>query len=251
MSSFSDVPLSIPKDAPTVHDTFPSKYVTQYLEEYVDSHVYNGTTLRSRIKFNAEVGTVEKASQGWVLHMNDAERQPLRCFKLAVATGLTSLPIMPTFPKSPDWLAPILHHRDFGIHSEAILAPTSAYKNVSVLGGGKSAADLVYASVKAGKDVNWIVRTTGEGPGIFMDPAGGGRYRHAAEGGATQKSTMLSPSSFHSLPQWAQSLHQSISERANLLEKLYAADNRFKAWANYRGREGALPGFRDLEPKAS
>lgn len=144
-----------------------------------------------------------------------------------------------------------MHHRDFGIYSGPVLAQHSAYKNVSVLGGGKSAADLVYASIKAGKKVNWIIRTTGQGPGIFMDPAGERRYRHAAEAGATQKSTMLNPSSFHTLPQWAQSLHQSDSERSNLLERLYAADNRFKAWANYRSREGALPGFRNLEPKAS
>ena len=50
---------------------------------------------------------------------------------------------------------------------------------------------------------------------------------------------------------WAQKLHQSDSERANLESKLLAADVRFKAWANYKGREGALPGFRDLEPTAS
>lgn len=251
MSSFSDVPLEIPEDAPTVHDTFESKYVTRYLEEYVDSHFYNGTPLRSRIRLNAEVRSVEKLTSGWILYVGDATGQQIRCSKLAVAAGLTSLPTMPSFPRSPDWVAPIVHHRDFGMHSDTILAPTSDYKNVSVLGGGKSAADLVYASAKAGKSVNWIIRTTGEGPGIFMDPTGRGRYRNAVEEGATQKSTMLSPSSFRPLPQWAQSLHQSVSERATLLEKLYAADNRYKARANYRTRKGALPGFCDLEPSAS
>jgi hypothetical protein len=37
-------------------------YVTQYLEKYVDSHVYNGTPLQSRIRLNAEVRSIEKSA---------------------------------------------------------------------------------------------------------------------------------------------------------------------------------------------
>lgn len=251
MTSFSDVALEVPKDAPQLYDTFESKYVTQYLEEYVDSHVYNGRPLRSRIRLNTEVRTVENIGSGWILQVDGAVPHSVRCIKLAVASGLTSSPNMPNFPRSHDWMAPILHHRDFGVHSKAILAASSAYKNVTVLGGGKSAADMVYASVKAGKNVKWIVRTTGEGPGIFMNPAATGRYRNNAEAGATQKATFLNPSGFRPMLEWAQTLHQSVSERANLDSKLFAADRRYKLWANYRGREGALPCFRELEPKAS
>lgn len=255
MSSFADVALEIPDDAPTLHDTFEAKYVAKYLEEYVDSHVYNGASLRSRIQVNSDVRSVEKHGDGWLLHVvdstSDESSQSVYCKKLAVASGLTSIPNMPTFPRSPEWKAPILHHRDLGAHEKEILAAESAYRNITVLGGGKSAADMVYGSLKKGKNVNWIIRTSGEGPGIFMDPAAGGRYRHAAEGGATQKATALSPSHFYNLPAASLALHQNESERASLEEKLYAADKRFKALANYQGREGALPGFRGLEPKAS
>lgn len=259
MTSFADVPLELPDHVPRIHDTFEAKYVSQYLEQYVDSHVYNGASLRSRIRVNADVRSVEKLSHdgGWLLHVDvDVDdgtgSQSFHCTKLAVASGITSIPNMPSFPRSPQWKAPILHHRDLGAHEEKILDPESEYKNISVLGGGKSAADMVYGALKMGKNVNWIIRTSGDGPGIFMDPAApNGRYRHAAEAGATQKAAGLSPSSFHKLSAEAVSLHQSESERASLEEKLYAADRRFKAWANYRGREEALPGFRDLEPKAS
>lgn len=251
MTSFSDVALEIPKDAPRLHDTFEAKYVTQYLDEYVDSHVYNGRSLRSRIRLNAEVRTVEKIGRGWILQIDGAVPQNLRCSKLAVASGLTSSPVMPNFPRGHDWKAPILHHRDFGVQSKAILAVSSAYENITILGGGKSAADMVYASVKAGKKVNWIVRKSGEGPGIFMNPAATGRYRNNAEAGATQKATILNPSGFRPMLEWARTLHQSVSERGDLKSKLFAADRRYKLWANYRGREGALPGFRELEPKAS
>ncbi|EED15453.1 dimethylaniline monooxygenase, putative [Talaromyces stipitatus ATCC 10500] len=250
MTSLADVALDIPDDAPRAYGTFEAKYVTKYLKEYVDSHVYNGESLRSRIRVNADVRSVEKHGDGWLLHIKGTEPQSWYCKKLAVASGLTSLPNMPTFPLSSDCKFPMLHHRDLGAH-EKILEPDSAYRNITVIGGGKSAADMVYGALKKGKNVNWIIRTSGEGPGIFMDPAASGRYKHAAEAGATQKAATLSPSFFHELSGTALSLHQNESARASLEEKLYAADHRFKAWANYRGREGALPGFRDLEPKAS
>ena len=251
MTSFSDVALQPPNDAPKLYDTLETKYVTQYLEEYVDSHVYNGTSLRSRIRLRTEVRVVEKIRSGWLLQVDGAVPQFIPCTKLAVASGLTSSPVVPNFPRSRDWVAPILHHRDFGIHSKAFLAASSAYKNITILGGGKSAADMVYASVKAGKKVNWIVRKTGEGPGIFMNPAATGRYKNHAEAGSTQTATILNPSAFRTMLESAQMLHQSDSERENLDSKLFAADRRYKEWANYRGREGALPGFRDLEPTAS
>ncbi len=251
MTSFSDIALQVPKDAPKLHDTFEAKYVTQYLGEYVDAHVYNGTSLRSRIRLNAEVCSIKKIGSSWIMHVNGAVPQSVRCIKLAVASGLTSSPIMPKFPRSHDWNAPILHHRDFGARSNEILEESSAYKNITILGGGKSAADMVYGSVKAGKNVNWIIRKSGEGPGIFMNPATTGRYKNNAEAGSTQKAVTLNPSGFHPMLEWAQMLHQSVSERENLDSKLFAADHRYKAWANYREREGALPGFRELEPKAS
>ena len=251
MTSFSDVVLGIPEDAPQSHDTFGAKYVTQYLERYVDTHVYNNRTLRDRIRLDAEVRRVEKKDGMWYLHIDGADSYCIQSTRLAVASGLTSLPNMPNIPRTPDCVALVLHHRDFGLHSERILAASSAYGDISVLGGGKSAADMLYASLKAGKSVSWIIRKTGEGPGIFMNPAATGRYKNTAEAGNTQNATALNPSGFRPMLEWAQKLHQSSSEREALESKLFAADARFKEWANYRERQGALPGFRDLEPTAS
>ena len=250
-NGFSDVPLELPKDTPNLHDTYPAKHMTRYLEEYVDSHVYNAKSLRDRIRLNSGVSSIEKLSNGWLLQVGGAKPHTIRCTKLAVAPGLTSIPNMPEFPRSNDWTAPILHHRDFGAQSEAILAPSSAYGNITVLGGGKSAADLVYASVKAGKNVNWIIRISGEGPGVFMNPAGVGRYKHSMERSFTQRATIFNPSCFRPMLWWAQLQHQSISGRPGLEQKLFAGDRVSKTWPNYQGREGALSGFRDLEPKAS
>ena len=251
MTSFSDVAFEVPKGAPMNYDTFEAKYVTQYLESYVDSHIYNHESLRSRIRLNSAVCKVEKLGSRWILHIEGALRSKLHCKKLAVASGLTSSPIMPDIPFRQESMAPMLHHRDFGLHSSTILSASSSYKNITILGGGKSAADMVYASMKAGKHVNWVIRKSGEGPGIFMNPAPTGRYKNNAEAGATQTATVLNPSAFRPMPEEAQSLHCNESERETLESKLFAADRRFKAWPNFRGREGALPGFHELEPRAS
>ena len=248
MSSFSDVLLDLPEDAPRAHDTFPASYITDYLESYVDNHIYHGEPLRDRVRLNMEVRSIEKENGIWILHTSGSS---FRSTKLAVAAGITSIAHMPSISKNHGFVAPIIHHRDFGPQSAALLAPSSEYGNITVLGGGKSAADMVYASLKAGKNVNWLIRKSGEGPGLFMNPLASGRYRHLAEKGATQNATALSPSGFHPMVEWAQKLHHSESEKPSLESKLFAADALFKAWANYHGRENALPGFRDLEPTAS
>jgi hypothetical protein len=40
---------------------------------------------------------------------------------------------------------------------------------ITVYGGGKSAYDCANAAMKAGKKVNWIIRTEGEGVGMMID----------------------------------------------------------------------------------
>ena len=249
MSSFSDCPMELPADAPKVQDTFPAKYVSEYLEKYVANHIYDGKSLRSRIQLRSKVLNVKRISSGWILHIEGDVN--IRCRKLAVASGLTSEPVMPMIPQMHNLLAPLFHHREFGTHSKRILAASSGYTNVTVLGGGKSAADMVYASLKAGKAVNWIIRRTGEGPGIFQNPASNGRYRNTAEKNATQTASLLNPSAFHLMPEWAQFLHQSASKKEGLESRLFAPDHRSKEWVNYKGREGALPCFGRLEPRAS
>ena len=67
---------------------------------------------------------------------------------------------------------------------------------MTILGGGNSAADMVYPCIKAEEHVNWVIRRSDEGPGIFMNPAVSGRFEKNAEAGATQPATSLNPSAF-------------------------------------------------------
>ncbi|KAI9699155.1 MAG: hypothetical protein M1820_007234 [Bogoriella megaspora] len=185
MTAFSNKTLQSPKDAPVAYDTFEAKYLTSYLEEYLDSHLYQGRSLRDRIWLNAQVSSIEKRDTGWSLRFDDKNIPTVACSKLAVASGLTSVSIMDNFLLDPRWTAPMIHHRDFGAKSQSILATSLSYRNITVIGGGKSAANMVYAALKANECVSWIIRRSDEGPGILVNPTPPEGYRNLVERGLT------------------------------------------------------------------
>ena len=252
-TSFADVPLKLPEGAPRQYDTFPARYVSQYIEDYVRDHVYSGKTLFERIWLETDVMSARKTSGGWTLHLEGSECRSIRCSKLAFASGQTSRPNLPIWPRHPDWEAPILHHKDFGANYQALVSPGSPHKHITVLGGGKSAADMVYAVLRANPSlqVNWIIRNAGEGPGYFMHAAPKGKYRNAAEPMLSQNATQMNPSGFVNLVGDFRYLHQSETGRETIVGRVAQADQNSKAWANYRERKDALLEFHRLEPSAS
>ena len=140
--------------------------------------MYNGQSLRDRIYFGIRVRGIEKLDKSWTVsaRRSEKEEETLRSAKLVIATGHTTIPHMPILLGQSLFRGPVLHQKDFGKATSTILASDS-YQNVTILGGGKSAADMVYDSVKAGKKVSWVIRETGEGPAAFAGAAGKGPYR--------------------------------------------------------------------------
>lgn len=61
---------------------------------------------------------------------------------------------MPLFTNQDQFKGPIVHQKEFGKISKTALALDSPYISITVIGGGKSAADMVYDCVKAGKKAN-------------------------------------------------------------------------------------------------
>ena len=244
MAGFSDQAIELPPDIKIVHDIFEAKYVTKYLEQYVENHVYNGKSLRERISFGFRVVRIEKSGGIWELHGSDAQKITART--VVVASGNTSRPAMPALPGKENFSGPIIHQKDFGRASSEVFAASSVQK-ITVLGGGKSAADMVYASVKAGKKVAWIIRQDGEGPAAFAAAAGKGPYRNGLEITATRMMSSLSPSSF-AKPNWLSSLvHGSALGRRILTQIWLGADEACRKEADFEKREGALPGFEKLK----
>lgn len=256
MSGFSDTPITLPPDAETYHDIFESKYVTKYLESYVDRHVYNGRSLRDRICFGISVCQVEKLDKSWAVsaRRNEKEEETFHSAKLVIATGHTTIPTMPVLPGQGLFQGPILHQKEFGQATGTILASDS-YKMVTILGGGKSAADMVYDSVKAGKKVSWIIRKTGEGPAVFAGAAGPiaagmGLYRNGPEIGAARMLSALSPSCFAPISWWTKLIHGSKYGPSIVAKFWSSVDQSCSDLAKFQDREGALPGFENMKSSA-
>ncbi|KAI9650211.1 hypothetical protein NHQ30_000224 [Ciborinia camelliae] len=263
MAGFSDVPLTVPEDAPLYHDTFEAKYVTEYLEEYVHNHSYNGKTLFTRIRFRHKAFRVDKRGDVWrvatTCPFDLSSHYPSwmiiwTCPRLVVATGRTSFPEMPSIDwgsKNPRRIDSVHHHKDFGAISQQRLPSTGRKRQVVVLGGGKSAADMVYESVKKGHHVSWIIRASGEGPALLFPAPGHGRYKNSVESSATRLKALFSPSPFMPNSWWFSLIRAMIyGTRIGINYMIKRIDNVNQYCRNVAGydtRPGALPTFSLLD----
>ena len=192
MACFSDFPIdALSGRIESYYGFFPAKYVTQYLEDFVDSKVYAGKSLRLRIRFDGPVKKVERNRDdgNWIVRLCDGH--VLHSSRLIVATGLTSIPNMPSLPGQVNSPIPVIHHKDFGASD---ILSDAKIQHIAVVGGAKSAADVAYACVKAGKQVSWIIRADGSGPAAFVPAEGVGPYKNSNELLYTRLASNFSPS---------------------------------------------------------
>lgn len=243
-AEWSDKPMDRPPESDLYYEFFKAEHTTKYLESYIDNHCYAGQSLRSRIRFGFSVKTAKKRDGEWLITGDTAQ---YRSSKLIVASGLFSAPNIPKIPGDDIFQAPIIHQENFG-RSSVLTLPQ--LQNVAVIGGGKSAADMVYACVKAGKSVSWIIRASGTGPGFFMPPKGKGPYNNAFEIGSTRVAGTLSPSLIGSETWWTRFLFGSRIGQKIVIAIWAGADKEVRDGANFGNRPNALPGFADLEPQS-
>ena len=130
-----------------------SNYNSQYLEKNIDHHDFAGRSLLDRIIFDFKVDSVRKLEGKWIISGTDAAKSETTfdAPKVIVASGLTSAPNLPNFPGKDTFEGKMLHQQDFG---QCSVLSSSEVEHVTVLGGAKSAADMVYTSVKAGRSVS-------------------------------------------------------------------------------------------------
>lgn len=122
--------------------------------------------LVQRIRLNTTITNIEKMSSGsWRLDIAGAS--PLWCTKLIIATGVASDPYTPTWPKD-GFTKPVIHSSEIGSSLDRIHDPS--VQRVVVLGAAKSAYDTVFLLLKAGKQVDWVIRAEGSGPLAIMPP---------------------------------------------------------------------------------
>ena len=250
MAEFSDMPLRLSPGEETRDDLFPAKHVTQYLEDYVDKHIYNGPSIRDRTVFNCNVFKAEKIQGIWNVYGGHDTANPdvYRAPKLMVALGLTSEPMTPGFPGQARFKGPIIHQEGFG-QSSVLSSPD--VRHVTVLGGAKSAADMVYDCAKAGKSVSWIIRDSGNGPAAFAGTAAPGRYKNSPELASARAFQTLSPSIFNPRSWWTYFLHGTSLGRILLSLIWNSADKGIRDSARFHDRAGARKGFEKLLPSVS
>lgn len=137
--------------------------INTYLNEFArDYHLVERTRLRTRVN---KVERIPKAPGGWRLHL-DADQPAIECEHLIYASGATSHPVIPSWPKSDSFQRPIIHSADVGTHLEAL----RGIRRAVVLGGAKSAYDTVFMLLNNGIQVDWIIRADGTGPLAIMPP---------------------------------------------------------------------------------
>ena len=75
-AEFSDTPMIRPPEEDTYYDFFKAKHTTQYLEDYVDRHIFAGQTLRDRIQFGVGVDKITKVDGKWVSRSQETHSIP-------------------------------------------------------------------------------------------------------------------------------------------------------------------------------
>jgi cation diffusion facilitator CzcD-associated flavoprotein CzcO len=247
LSEFSDMPMEPVPESDQKLDFYRAKWTTQYLEQYVDRKCKEGRTLRDRIHFRIEVERIQKVAGRWEVTCKGPENLPVlySAEKLIVASGLTSVQNMPTLPGREQFGGLVMHSEDFGSNEDKILN-SEDIKRIAVIGGGKSSADMIYEAVKAGKEVSWIIRTTGAGAAYFAPGSGQGPYKNAFEIASTRLASSLQPTIFNSRNWWTHFLHRTAIGNSLLMKAMAAVDSGIRKKADYKGRKSDK-GFQKLE----
>lgn len=245
MAEFSDMPMARPPAEDTFYDFFKAKHTTQYLEEYVDQRQFAGQSLRGRIRFGFQVDSINKLDGKWLISGKDETNatQTYHASKLIVASGLTSVPDIPDLPGREKFDGLVMHQESFG---QSSVLSSSKIQHVTVVGGAKSAADMVYASVKAGKSVSWIIRASGTGPGFLLPAKGRGPYKNAFEIGSTRIAGTLTPSFFNPDTWWTRFLH-GTNLGIRILNSIWSAADKETREVFY-GRHAMTRGLEKLNP---
>ncbi|KAL8869774.1 MAG: hypothetical protein Q9174_004019, partial [Haloplaca sp. 1 TL-2023] len=246
---FSDMPMTRPPEEDIYQESFKAKYTFQYLEEYIDRRSWAGQSLRERIVFGLDIRTVFKEQGEWTISgiNGGGDTSTFKSPKLIIASGLTSIPKMPNLPRQENFHYPVIHQKDF---AKSNIISRDDVKKITILGGAKSAADLAYDCVKAGKTVTWIIRATGTGPGFFVTTESSISPKTTYQLGTTRILSTLSPSIFNPSSWWSRFLQHTRFGRKQLmsfwdsLHKSVVEAPKFDS----RGPEAKENGFAELKP---
>jgi len=212
----------------------PGEKVHEYLERYADKF-----DLRKRCRLNTKVVRLERTESEdgvWKVEIEikkDFEEYSVReflfCEKLIVATGVTSTPNVPPGLDYKNFDGPVIHSRNVGAKHNLLTA--DKVKRVTVVGGSKSAVDVVSLCALAGKEVDWVIREEGFGPAVLFESRVHGIHAGAIKN--IRATTVFSPSMLWTKGFWYGFLH---GPQAKLGPKLMK-------WVIERGSKSSINDF--------
>jgi thioredoxin reductase len=212
----------------------PGEKVHEYLEAYVDAF-----DLRRRLRLGTKVVRVGREGEEWRVEVEDiasGAREALRCEKLIVATGTSSTP---NFPRGVDWESfrgPVMHSKEVGMKHQLLTA--EHIKRVTIVGGNKSAVDVVNLCALAGKEVDWVIRKEGYGPGVLFEARTLGFHLGAVQ--AVRASAIPLPNIMAISGFWYSFLHSGKSWLGSLLLKLLLSKLNDSAMSMYARNENTM-----------
>lgn len=244
---FSDEPMHAVPPEDQYHGFFRAQHVALYLEKYCVSRMYDGASLRSRIQTNEPVAKVRKDGELW--HVSTKSGKAFTVPQVVDASGLTSIPNYPQLLARESFKGTIIHHKDFAGWEHQL--KESKKKDIIVIGGAKSAADVAYGCAKAGQNVTWLIRRSGSGPAAFVSAKGRMGYANSNESFYTRLTSLFLVSLF-ALSSGYQGLQSVLNRTAlgrRILQRTWQRINA-KAWkeADYDRADGRANGFRNLKP---
>lgn len=146
--------------SPTPENYIRGEDVAEYLHTLAEKY-----DLYQRIRYNSPVTAITRdpLSREWLVKVSktDGSVEEEHCEKLIMATGMTSTPFTPTDIPITNPAMELIHCGDLGERQDFLEGPI--VKHVTIYGGSKSAFDAAYMCAAAGKKVDWVARTTGQG----------------------------------------------------------------------------------------
>ena len=153
---YPDLPMDEKIYGVKEREHIPGMVLHRYLTDFAKQ---NGVFERTRFNHKLESITPQN-DDTWMLDvLNNGSMEKMRTKKLILATGLTSMPNMPTYKGQENFGAPLFHAKDFYAQRETL----KTSKNAVIIGGAKSAYDVAWAYCDAGVQVDLVIRPNGNG----------------------------------------------------------------------------------------
>ena len=156
MIEYSDFPMDFETFGIKPGTHVPGIAVHRYLTAYAERF-----GIFDKIRFETLVKSAELKEDGtWVIlyemgsGAGGVKTVKVLAKKLVLATGTTSQANLPQIHGDADFRGHIFHFKEFQDRKREM----EVAHNIAVLGGSKSAADVVYLNASKGKHVDWIIR---------------------------------------------------------------------------------------------